>query len=212
MPKIYMSESSTKTLTNWEKGEKIPDLTTLAKMSELFSCDIGYLLGDYEEKHRSTADVSKQTGLSGNAVEKISDMNRFSTIPVEVLSRMILQPDTLEFFHKVFELSQLRSANKQVRDMRKGFELNHNHAERMMSDNAIEDVTYKEKAKKAVILELFENILNGVIDEFMSTPDVIEQGGKIAQRALNPDEELAFRKLIFAEIDKMISKEEQQNG
>lgn len=212
LPKIYMSPSSYKTLAKWESGEKVPDLESLVRMSDLFGCDIGYLLGDYDEKHHSTADVSKQTGLSGNAVEKISDMNRFSAIPVEVLSRIILQPDALELFHKVFELSQLRSANKQVKDMRKGFELNHSHAKRMMSENAIEDVTYKEKAKKAVILELFDNILNGVIDEFMRTPDVFEQGRKIAQRALNPDEELAFRKWVFKEIDKMISEEEQKNG
>ncbi len=212
LPKIYMSESSTKTLANWESGEKIPDLTTLARMSDLFGCDIGYLLGDYDEKHHSTADVSKQTGLSGNAVEKIAYMNCFGAIPVEILSRIILQSDAMEFFHKIFELSQLKSANKQLKDMHKGFALNNNHAKRMASEGAIEEVTYKEKAKTAMVLELFNNILDGIVDELMNTPDVFEQGSKIAQRALNPDEELAFRKWVFTEIDKMVSEEDKQNG
>lgn len=71
LPKIYKSEQSHKMLASWEKGERLPDLDSLALMAELFDCDIGYLLGDYDEHRRLTADVCKETDLSEQAVSRI---------------------------------------------------------------------------------------------------------------------------------------------
>lgn len=61
---IYLSESSHKSLSAWEAGERLPDLESLARMAELFDCDIGYLLGDYEQKKRRSSDVVSELGLS----------------------------------------------------------------------------------------------------------------------------------------------------
>lgn len=200
-------------ISKWEHGDiSSLSLGDLTAMSNLFQCDVTFLLGEHETKRRATVDVQKETGLSTGAIEKIADMNRFSAIPVEVLSKIILQPDGMEFFQKIFELAQLKSANKYLKNMQESFKLSNNHAKRIASDGAIEEVTYKEKAKNAVILELFNNILDGITDELMNTPDVFEQGRRIAQRALDPDEELAFRKWVFAEVDKMVSEEDKQNG
>lgn len=55
--KIYMSESSHKTLSSWENGKSLPDLNSLARMADLFGCDIGYLLCDYDERTRDIADA-----------------------------------------------------------------------------------------------------------------------------------------------------------
>lgn len=71
---LFMSESSDKTLRAWESGERIPDLTSLARMAEIFQCDIGYLLCDYDERHRDTADIKKATGLSEFAIERLKSM------------------------------------------------------------------------------------------------------------------------------------------
>ena len=69
--KIYMSESSHKTLSSWENGKSLPDLNSLARMADLFGCDIGYLLCDYDERTRDIADASQITGLSPGAIEQL---------------------------------------------------------------------------------------------------------------------------------------------
>lgn len=69
--KIYMSESSHKTLSSWENGTALPDLKSLAVMADLFGCDIGYLLCDYDERTRDIADASQVTGLSPGAIEHL---------------------------------------------------------------------------------------------------------------------------------------------
>lgn len=66
--RIFMSESSTKTLTAWERGERLPDLDSLCKMSELFQCDIGYLLCDFDTRRHENADICMETGLSEESV------------------------------------------------------------------------------------------------------------------------------------------------
>ena len=37
------------TVSNWEKGVSPPPLPKLIALSEIFDCDIGYLLCDYDE-------------------------------------------------------------------------------------------------------------------------------------------------------------------
>lgn len=69
LKQIFMAESSTKTLSAWEKGERIPDLDSLARMAEVFQCDIGYLLGDYDTRRHKNADICETTGLSESSVE-----------------------------------------------------------------------------------------------------------------------------------------------
>lgn len=69
LKKIFMAESSTKTLSAWEKGERIPDLDTLVIMSKVFQCDIGYLLGDYDTRRQKNAEICETTGLSESSVE-----------------------------------------------------------------------------------------------------------------------------------------------
>lgn len=71
---IYKSEQSHKTLKEWEDGKRLPDLDSLSRMAELFNCDIGYLLGDYDESNREAADVKGLTGLSEIAVERLKRM------------------------------------------------------------------------------------------------------------------------------------------
>lgn len=80
LAKVYLSEKSVASLRKWERGERLPDLTTLARMAELFDCDMGYLLGDYEESDFSSHKVCEYTGLSEQALENISSLKRISQI------------------------------------------------------------------------------------------------------------------------------------
>ena len=59
------------TVSNWEKGVSLPPLSKLIALSEIFDCDLGYLLCDYDEPKRDLADVVEQTGLSGEAVKSL---------------------------------------------------------------------------------------------------------------------------------------------
>ena len=88
LERIYLSRSSTKTLTKWERGECVPDLDSLAQMAEVFSCDIGYLLGDYNERTRDCADVCKITGLSEKAVNSLEKYKC-----ADAISAIVTQPE-----------------------------------------------------------------------------------------------------------------------
>lgn len=72
---LYMSDTSLKSLRRWESGEILPDLDTLARMAEVFKCDIGYLLCDYDEINRDTADICTVTGFTSAAAQTIQDLD-----------------------------------------------------------------------------------------------------------------------------------------
>lgn len=55
----------------WEKGNTLPELSLLLNMCAIFDCEMGYLLGEHEEKTRVATDICKETGLTENAVQII---------------------------------------------------------------------------------------------------------------------------------------------
>ncbi len=69
--KIYLSEQSVKTVTAWENGDRLPDLESIARMADLFHCQIGYLLGDFNSRTREIADVREIIGLSEFAIQSL---------------------------------------------------------------------------------------------------------------------------------------------
>lgn len=58
-------------LGKYEKGERLPPLDLLLTMCEKSGCELGYLLGEYEEKTRTDTDICKETNLSSKAVESL---------------------------------------------------------------------------------------------------------------------------------------------
>lgn len=95
LPRIYKSVTSHKTLTAWENGERLPDTDSLALMAELFDCDIGYLLGDYAERHRVTADICAETGLTEKAVDVILQYKKQDPYYIKSLN-FLLESDNFE--------------------------------------------------------------------------------------------------------------------
>lgn len=65
-----------RTVLDWENRKTIPPLGRVQVMAKLFDCDVAYLLGDGEDgvRRRTTADVSAITGLSVQAVERLSQI------------------------------------------------------------------------------------------------------------------------------------------
>lgn len=66
---MYFSSSSVSTIRNWEKGIKAPNLENIFKLSDLFGCDVGYLLGDYDTRTWEAADIFEATGINQAAVD-----------------------------------------------------------------------------------------------------------------------------------------------
>lgn len=59
-------------INSWERpneNNQIPSMEQLAKLSNLYECEIGYLLCEYDCKTRAATDIQKETGLSREAVE-----------------------------------------------------------------------------------------------------------------------------------------------
>lgn len=64
------------TISDWESGRRLPPLDMLACLAEIFGCDIGYLLGDYDRKTADSATLSELTGLGGDACDVLVALNR----------------------------------------------------------------------------------------------------------------------------------------
>ena len=68
------------TVTQWEKGKSLPEYATLAKLCEVLSVDVGYLMGDYDEKTYTIHKVSELTNLSENTIKCISSLKHDKAI------------------------------------------------------------------------------------------------------------------------------------
>lgn len=65
--------SARQTVGKWERGEDGGiTLQQLRGLCSLFNCEIGYIVGDYDTKHKATADASEETGLSNASVLSLS--------------------------------------------------------------------------------------------------------------------------------------------
>lgn len=95
-----------------EQGKRLPDLDTLVKMAELFDCEIGYLLCEYDSKTRAATDICNKTGLSAEAVyqlEKLQTLNSpFTDFVQKFLSTQIIDESFLT------ELFRVAIANEEI--------------------------------------------------------------------------------------------------
>lgn len=86
---LSMSTSSGAHLRKWENGSSIPAMQYLYKLCEVFHCDFGFLVGDYNTKRRVTEDVCSQTGLSERAAEKLMEYKEIYPGCVEAVSSLL---------------------------------------------------------------------------------------------------------------------------
>ena len=69
---LGLSYESRQTVGAWEQGKYLPKLDVLLKMCEIFECEIGYLLCEYDCKTKEATDVSAATGLSEKAIGRLN--------------------------------------------------------------------------------------------------------------------------------------------
>ena len=72
--RMTYSPDSRTTIGNWEKGNCIPCMEDLLRMCEIFQCELGYILCEYGCKTRETTDIKNVTGLSQDAINRLSHM------------------------------------------------------------------------------------------------------------------------------------------
>lgn len=77
MSQILLAEklnTTQNTISNWERGKVIPPMDQLIRISEIFRCDVSYLLCDYDERSKETEAISEVTGLSVVAIERLKEL------------------------------------------------------------------------------------------------------------------------------------------
>lgn len=66
--------SARQTIAKWEKGIILPQLEDLLNMCNIFHCEIGYLLGEYNCRTRVATDISKETGLTEKSILSLQNI------------------------------------------------------------------------------------------------------------------------------------------
>lgn len=95
--KMGLSEYSRQTVGNWENGTVLPCLDDLLKMCEIFDCELGYLLCEYDCKTKELTNIHEVTGLSENAIKMLSDIKKTSIEEVIItLNRLLERKDFID--------------------------------------------------------------------------------------------------------------------
>ena len=84
------------TITAWERDDdkgRIPPLDDLLRMCDLFKCELGYLLGEYDCKTRVATDIQAKIGFSEKAIEKLIHNLEDEKNAHEILSHIIEHKD-----------------------------------------------------------------------------------------------------------------------
>ena len=77
------------TVSSWENGNSTPSIEKLIKLADLYDCEIGYLIGEYDCKRRTIDSVEKITGLSEKAVESLERDNFFKKERITTINHIV---------------------------------------------------------------------------------------------------------------------------
>lgn len=91
----------TKTIRNHESGQSFP-FKILLRYCDVYDCDIGYLLGNYDESTHDLHFICSETGLSEDAVEILKNDNNGKCILTDIIDFLI--KDSLESSSLMYNL------------------------------------------------------------------------------------------------------------
>lgn len=93
--------TSRQTISLWEKGASSPSVHDLIKLCEVFECDFGYLVGEYDCRTRQATDIQAEIGLSEKAINKLLFMNTLDTSEeLDIISSLMTNPYFLSAVQK----------------------------------------------------------------------------------------------------------------
>lgn len=111
---IGLSAESRQLIGRWEKGKSYPTIDDLKKLCNVFNCELGYLLCEYDCKTRETADIHSITGLSEKAIDALSKMNSNKNAHILNLNQILEHKeflsllDAIEAYKVTVSLNRLR--------------------------------------------------------------------------------------------------------
>ena len=124
--KLHLSVHSRQNIGNWENGESPPPFGHLLKMCEIFDCEMGYLLCEFDCKTREATNIHEVTGLSENAINVLAGIKKsqFSDIII-TLSKLIEHHDFTELLQTIhlhiwdFNKNNFNREKKDINDIAK---------------------------------------------------------------------------------------------
>lgn len=107
---------SRQTIGNWENGKVLPCLCDLLKICEICDCEIGYLLGEYENRTREITDINRVTGLSEESIKQLKILKLRKTLRTtdgkeEHLYNLVLENEDFWYQFEPLFINYLNSEN-----------------------------------------------------------------------------------------------------
>lgn len=106
------------TISRWERGDGVEiTLNMLVRLCNIFNCEMGYLLCEYDCKTRAATDIQRETGLSQTALEFMQERQNtdklrpdapFSSPEVKVINRIVEEYATAKDPKKTALFSMMR--------------------------------------------------------------------------------------------------------
>ena len=192
-----------KTVMNWEQGVSNPDFKTAMRLSELFQCDLDCLTGKIEERTHDIHFIQCFTGLSGEAIEKISNPD-LGNPAGKTLSRMIETErfNNLISTYKIFLTFVSRITADDADDSSPWLELN--------KENVVLGTQQAARHFKQEVLSAMESVCD---DDLYGRINNVRREAMISKLKHNQDEilnEFSERKLDRKEISREIKNIEKE--
>lgn len=87
----------------WEKGEKVPTLEDLIRLCDIFGCELGYLLCEFDCKTKEISDIQALTGLSEEAIRKFKIMKSSNLEDVIQIMNLLLEHEkSIDFLKLIY--------------------------------------------------------------------------------------------------------------
>ena len=96
------------------------------RLAEIYGCDIGYLLGEYDCKYRKNADINAETGLNEAAIERLRREAFFDKDSISALNHLLCFNDGEGGILKLIKLYLYHNYNGADIEVGKGLTINSN--------------------------------------------------------------------------------------
>ncbi|MCD7764178.1 MAG: helix-turn-helix domain-containing protein [Lachnospiraceae bacterium] len=144
-------------IAKWEKGESLPDIDFLDQMCNIFHCEIGYLLCEFDVKSHEIMDLKTVTDLSSYAVESIVNIRERDYRIFDIMNQILKHECFYDLLKQIFQYAYNFNDKK--------FSIPNEDAERIAEIFDIPPegaVPYLENASKELIESKIMNIVKDI--------------------------------------------------
>ncbi len=166
------------TLCRIEKGQDSECFfNALLRMCEIFDCEIGYLLCEYDTKKREYTDIIDYTGLSSYAIETLNRYKRLSEYPencfaLSMINAFISYGDFMAVQDDLTEIYKLKNLYK-GKEGKEKYQLEYGKFEHHF-ENCEQEIKYLEFCA----FNELQNGLNSFFDEYYKSNETDNKSSK----------------------------------